>query len=250
MIQSAPKYYETSLIYEQMQQAQADEYEAQEVKAADLQLQLNASTATWGLNYWEEALGLPVKELDGYPLRRGRVIAKLIGPGNFSAKHLKALATGYGEDIRVSVNASTFTITVTFLRGIPTFLDEYVELADNIVHAHLGIDYKFEWHIEGSVGIKTDYTRYLYYFPICNTIFCGTWPGPIDQAYTATYHIGGDANDIKVDQSYKLCGTIPYSINDGYSVPGITLDMDTTDNDVDHVYNYCNTINASEEGKL
>jgi hypothetical protein len=208
MIDSAPKYYETSVIYEQIQQAQADEYDAQEAKDMDLQAQLNASTATWGLKYWEEALGIPVNEAATYEARRGRVIAKLIGPGNFSAKNLKAVAAGYGEDIRVNINPSTFTVTVTFQRGIPVFLEEYKDLVENIVHAHLGVEYKFEWHIEGSVALSVGYKTYLYNLPICNTFNCGTWPLPIDQAYAATLKVGAKPTDVKVDKIYNFCNTI------------------------------------------
>src|SRR5680860_220303 len=99
MMQSSPDYYEESTVFEGIQDAVARDYDLQEVSAADLQNQLYATTATWGLKYWESGLGIPVKEADSYEERRGRVIAKLIGEGNFSAKLLISLAQGYGQTI-------------------------------------------------------------------------------------------------------------------------------------------------------
>lgn len=249
MLQSAPSYYEDSVIYENMQQAQADEYDAQEEKDLDLQSQLTVLTATWGLRYWEEAVGLPVKDADSYVARRGRVIARLIGPGNFSAKHLFALAAGYGEVIRVDINPATFTITVTFQHGIPLFYDEYVSLVEAIVHAHLGVEYKFEWQITITIGLKTNYVRYVYSLPFCGTFNCGQWPAPIDQAYTATYIVGITPSDVKVEQVMEFCGTLPTPEIQAYSAT-YDIGVDPSDVKVDHEYQFANTINTSEEGKL
>lgn len=60
MIDSAPYYYQFSRVYEAIQAAQADEYDSIDAKIADLQQQLYIPTATWGLKYWEEILGIPV----------------------------------------------------------------------------------------------------------------------------------------------------------------------------------------------
>lgn len=216
MVDSAPWYYQQSRIYENIQAAQADEYDSLEEKIYDLLLQLSATTATWGLRYWEEGLGITVRLLDSFEIRRGRVIAKMIGEGNFSALQLKAIAQGYGEEIRVAIDVATSLITITFQRGIPSFLEEYQEAVENIIHAHLGTEYKFEYIMNGDVGISTDYVRYVYDYPITGVTVCGTWPSAITLGRAYSYEVNAERTFNTLEKTFKVSGTI--NASEGVSV--------------------------------
>lgn len=54
--------------------------------------QLDPFTATWGLDYWEEALGLPPSGHLALELRRQQIVAKIQGRGTTTAETLKNVA--------------------------------------------------------------------------------------------------------------------------------------------------------------
>lgn len=148
MIDSAPGYYQYSQIYAAIQAAQANEYDSQEAKNADLQKQLYTTKATWGLKYWEEALGIPINESDSYDIRRSRVLSKWRGKGNFSAAMIKNMAEAYSNgEVEVTIDAANYLVTVKFIgaRGIPENLEDLKAAVSNIIHAHLGLEWKFSY---------------------------------------------------------------------------------------------------------
>ena len=231
MVDSSPSEFENSQLYTDLLNAQAEEYDAQLEKDADLEAQLTVATATWGLKYWEAAFGITTNENDSYQVRRGKVTAKRIGAGNFSAKHLYALAAGYGDPIRVSIDVSTYTITVTFMNGIPSYLEEYKDAVENIIHAHLGTEYKFEYYITTGVNIATNYTKYLYNLPIVGML-CGVYPDP---AATGKSYPGTLNAAVTIEQAVKE-----------YEA---TLNAATAETTTAHNYPYTGTFNSSEGAK-
>lgn len=164
---SMPDYYGPSKVMRGIQATKAAEYDRIAARQADLKLQLHPSTATWGLKYYEEALGIITNEADSYDVRRSRVIAKRRSPGNFSAQLLKNVAEAFSNgEVDVDINFTTGQITVTFVgaRGIPPNLDDLKEQIENIVHAHLGVDYAFTyltWDETDAKGLTWDETDAL-----------------------------------------------------------------------------------------
>lgn len=143
MLDSAPAYYIQSQVYKGIQQAQADDYESVDAKNKDLQDQLYIPTATWGLRYWEEALGLTVKLMDSYDVRRSRVLGLWRGIGNFSAEMLEAVAkafTPYGVHVRILVPSNL--VIVVFDEDLPENMADFKKRALDIIHAHLGLHYR------------------------------------------------------------------------------------------------------------
>ena len=69
MVGASADYYQESEIFKAIQNAQALEYDRIESNNRDLALQLSPLTATWGLIYWEECVGLPMKNNTVYDLR-------------------------------------------------------------------------------------------------------------------------------------------------------------------------------------
>jgi hypothetical protein len=150
MLAQAPDYYETSAIYRKIQTAQGNEYDSVEAKNADLKAQLRIKTATWGLRYYEEAYGIPVIESDSYGIRRSRVLSKCRGAGQFSAAMIERMAEAYsGGEVEVTMDIPTGTVNVKFIgtRGVPTNIEDLKTAIDNVIHAHLGIEYSFTYYL-------------------------------------------------------------------------------------------------------
>ncbi|NIK67944.1 putative phage tail protein [Paenibacillus sp. BK720] len=144
---SVPDYYGTSTVYTGIQTTKAAEWDRLRAQADDLALQLHPSTATWGLRYYEEALDIPLNATDSYEIRRSRVIAKRRSPGNFSAKLIKSVVQAFAGEVDVAIDFTTGDVIVTFIGtyGIPTNLDDLKKAVDGVVHAHLGVIYKFRY---------------------------------------------------------------------------------------------------------
>lgn len=148
MIDSVPGYYQYATVYAAIQQAIADELDAVSADNDDLKDQFFIVRATWGLKYWEEALGIPVVETDSYEIRRSRVLAKWRGVGNFSADLVKSVCEAFTNgEVSVAFNLATSIVTVTFIgvRGVPPNLSDLQAQIDNLVHAHLGLEWAFTY---------------------------------------------------------------------------------------------------------
>lgn len=82
-----------------------------------------------------------------YATRRPKVLARLQNYENFGAPMIHRIAEAYGEKIRVYIDPAECLVTIVFQRGVPTFLEEFKKAVDNIIHAHMGTEYKFEYII-------------------------------------------------------------------------------------------------------
>lgn len=149
MIDSGPDYYQYSEAYREIQAAIAAELDLIAGDNEDLAKQRRIITATWGLKYWEEKTGIPTVLSDSYDIRRSRVLSKWRGVGQFRASLIESVAEAYsGGDVDVTVDIPNFVVTVTFVGklGIPPNLDDLKAQIDNIVHAHLGVEYEFTYN--------------------------------------------------------------------------------------------------------
>lgn len=148
MLDSTPDMYHEANTFRQIQNAVAVELDLRATDQNDLRNQLHIRRATWGLRYWEERLGLPTNENDSYSLRRSRVLSRRRALGNFSAKLVRSIAESFqGGEVAVSVDVAAYLVTVTFIgnRGVPEGLEDLKVQLENIVHAHLGLEYKFTY---------------------------------------------------------------------------------------------------------
>lgn len=148
MMDSVPDYYQYSEVFRQIQQAQGDEYDSMEDRNDDLQRQLYVVTATWGLRYWEQSLGITIVETDDYEIRRSRVLSATRGAGNFSASLIKSVAESFANgEVAVTVDFPTLTVKIEFVgvNGIPSNIADLQIAIDNIIHAHLGVEYRFKY---------------------------------------------------------------------------------------------------------
>lgn len=158
MLDDAPDYYQESEIYQQIQESKAREMILLEEKQEELRLQLNPQTATWGIVYYERQLKIIPAEDATLEDRRSNVISRLRGIGNFSAEQVRAVAESYTNgQVEVSVDIANYLIIVKFVShiGQPPRLDDLKNAIDNIIHAHMGVEYRFRFITITEVEGKT-----------------------------------------------------------------------------------------------
>lgn len=116
----------------------------------DLQAQCFISTATWGLKFWEEFLGIPVIEEKPVEFRRSVILGKIKGIGTVSVKLIKLVATSFSNaEIEVYENVAPNTFKIKFIstRGIPPNLQDVKDNIEEIKPAHLKVIYEFSYLI-------------------------------------------------------------------------------------------------------
>lgn len=142
MVERTPAYYQYSAIFYAIQKAIADDLDNLNTKQDTIGPQLYILTATWGLRYWEEILGLPTILTDSYDVRRSRVLAAWRGIGNFGVDLIKAIISAYThEPVRVWLAVAAFEVVIEIPSEFPDFSTANTQIS-NIIHAHLGIKYR------------------------------------------------------------------------------------------------------------
>lgn len=209
MVESSASYYQESQLFFYIINAKARGYDLVNEKQDDLALQLSPLTATWGLIYWEQSVGLPMLPNGDYATRRPKVLARLQNYENFGAPMIHRIAEAYGEKIRVYIDPAECLVTIVFQRGVPTFLEEFKKAVDNIIHAHMGTEYKFEYIITGGLEMLTQYHVYGYNVPEAGaSAICGTLPFTATEGrlYSAGLGVSGKVDTVLRD--YDQTGTI------------------------------------------
>lgn len=151
-----PPYYRTSAVAEAIIGAHDIELNTIDVNNKDLRDQLYVSSATWGLEYWENDLNIETILTDTYEVRRGRITAKQLGQGQFNHITIQSICDSYGVGL-VDTVVVGYTATITFLetRGEVPGADSILEEIYNLIDAHMEVVLAFtyltwdEWEAAG-----------------------------------------------------------------------------------------------------
>lgn len=148
MLADLPDYYATSRVMSTNMNAQGCELD-ELWKSLDGALnQYFVSTATWGLERWENELGIGIDETKPVSQRRSVILSKLRGIGTVTIQMIRSVAEAYdGGKVEVSLQPETYTFTVRFVdtRGIPPNLDDLKAVIEEIKPAHLAVEYAFTY---------------------------------------------------------------------------------------------------------
>lgn len=190
----------------------------------DVKDQLFVQTATWGLDYWEDAVGLPVKNryLD-IETRRKAILAKMQTRYPVTVQRVKRIIeTATGQKVEIIQNVAPYTFEIRFIDAEDLDL-RFIDILNEIKPAHLSYRIKSldinKLMIKGSISsgttripltgrlitseelfIEEDYIRYRIIrhraaaksidkerevkYPLTNTFRTGTWPYSVKGAYT------------------------------------------------------------------
>ena len=165
LIDMLPSFYHNSNFVKAYMSSQSVEHNFIKESIEDLVNNLYVDTATWGLDYFEEELGLKTDKSKTYEERRERIKAKKRGNGTTTIKMLKdtALAFECGEiDITEMYADYMFKIKFISQKGRPKNLEDFKSAIDEIKPAHLA--YILEFMYNSHQELKTKTHEYLSQF--------------------------------------------------------------------------------------
>jgi hypothetical protein len=158
LIDMLPSFYHNSDFVKSYMSSQSVEYNFIKESIDDLVNNLYVDTATWGLDYFEEELGLKTDKSKTYEERRERIKAKKIGNGTTTIKMIKdtALAFDCGEvEITEMYNDYAFKLKFVSEKGRPKNLDDFKNAIDEIKPAHLAYILEFIFNTHQQLKPKT-----------------------------------------------------------------------------------------------
>ena len=120
----------------------------------DFICQLAPSTATWGLEFWERALGLAVAVEKPLAYRRERIISKLRGAGTTTVAVLKSVAESFANgQVAVTEIPAEYRVEIEFVSqiGIPSNMDDLIVAMAEIIPAHLAYTFIYRYRTWGTL---------------------------------------------------------------------------------------------------
>ena len=158
LIDKLPSFYHNSDFVKAYMSSQSVEHNFLKESIEDLVNNLYVNTATWGLDYFEEELGLKTDKSKTYEERREGIEAEKRGNGTTTIKMLKdtALAFECGEiDITEMYADYMFKIKFISQKGRPKNLEDFKSAIDEIKPAHLAYILEFMYNSHQELKIKT-----------------------------------------------------------------------------------------------
>lgn len=159
MLTYLPRYYETSRIMRAILQAEGEEFDKLRQALDETLDQFFVNTATWGLDRWEEELGLPVTPDQPTDERRDKIISRLRGCGTATISVVKQVAESYDNGaIDVIEDFPAYTVTIRFVdtAGVPPNLEDLKVAVRAVVPAHLELQYQFNYFIWDEWDAKSE----------------------------------------------------------------------------------------------
>ncbi|AEE95795.1 putative phage tail protein [Mahella australiensis] len=145
-----PHYYETSRVMKSILQAEGMEFDKIRKALDEILNQFFARTATWGLDRWEEEVGLPIMPNQPEDERRDKIISRLRGYGTATVSVVKQVAESYDKgSINIIEGFPDYTVIVQFVdtAGVPPNLGDLMAAIRSVVPAHLEILYEFNYFL-------------------------------------------------------------------------------------------------------
>ena len=125
----------------------------------DLSKNLYVKTATWGLDLFEEELGLITDKSISYEERRERILAKKRGNGTTTKAMIKNVAEAFsGGEVEVVENFNDYSFIVKFVgvKGIPKNLTLFKNMIEDIKPAHLNYELAFTYTVWDMIISKSN----------------------------------------------------------------------------------------------
>ena len=155
-----PSFYHNSNIVKSFIDSNSIEANILKDYVEDLNNNLYVKTATWGLNLFEEELGLTTDESISYEERRERILAKKRGNGTTTKAMIKNTAEAFSDgEVEVIENFNDYSFVVKFVgtKGIPKNLTLFRNMIEEIKPAHLNYELAFTYTV-WSMVMATDNT--------------------------------------------------------------------------------------------
>ncbi|WP_051824110.1 putative phage tail protein [Clostridium sulfidigenes] len=144
-----PKYYKTSKVLDDLNNANAIELTFFKSKLNDVLNQFFIDSADFSLERWEKELGIDVNNNYNVEYRRSRILSKLRGQGTITVKLIKEVAESYNNGIvDVIEDNPSYSFIIKFIsnKGVPPNIDDLKAAIDEIKPAHLAVIYEFTYN--------------------------------------------------------------------------------------------------------
>jgi len=138
IMQYLPEYYQTSRVMGAIAEAQGTELEMLYTTLDEILAQFYIHTATWGLDYWDEFLGLKTA---AYPIeeRRRLLKSKLAMQPSVTREKLKRLLEEAADSVDIIEHYGEYTFDVVLLvkTKLRTTFEKILQQIEDIKTAHL-----------------------------------------------------------------------------------------------------------------
>ena len=119
--------------------------------------QLFVESATYGLDYWENMLGISSNDFD-YQTRRENIKAKMRSRGTTTMEAIKNICEAYSNGIvDIIVDHSNYSFTIDFVGsiGVPQAFAELYKTIEEIKPCHLEHKFKFNYNTHNDLSKYT-----------------------------------------------------------------------------------------------
>ena len=160
LLEYLPSFYHNSDVIKTFMESNSIEVDTLKAYIEDLSKNLYVKSATWGLDLFEEELGLATDKSISYEERRERILAKKRGNGTTTKAMIKNTAEAFsGGEVEVIENFSDYSFIVKFvgIKGIPKNLTLFKNMIEEIKPAHLNYELAFTYTV-WSMVMATDNT--------------------------------------------------------------------------------------------
>lgn len=203
----SPVYYQ-SKVMQAIFQANGKAIDDLDAWCEEIKLQLFPQTATWGLKYWEDALGLPTNENINLDIRRQRVLSKITTKTPMTPAKMKAIVeqvTALPVDIEENVADYTFRVELHPDGQTPILLGDVIKAVNAAKPSHLSFELAVVY--ESTIAIKAEVPApVLFDLAFCGEVICGAYPEPNDATQYST-GIGISGSYSTAAQPFRICGT-------------------------------------------
>ncbi len=154
LIDLLPSYYQNSKEAADLQNSLTAQIEAIQNTKEDLFQQLHVNTATWGLKYWETALGLDTDISKSYGFRRSRVESKLRSQGITTKAMIQNMAESFSNgSVSIVEHAPEYRFNVKFTGtlGVPPNMEDLTAAIEEIKPAHLAFVYVYTFVLNSHI---------------------------------------------------------------------------------------------------
>ena len=157
LLEYLPSFYHNSDVIKSFMESNSIEVDTLKAYIEDLIKNLYVKTATWGLDLFEEELGLTTDKSISYEERRERILAKKRGNGTTTKKMLKNTAEAFsGGEVEIIENFEDYSFIVKFVGvlGIPKNLTLFKNMIEEIKPAHLNYELAFTYTVWNMIMSK------------------------------------------------------------------------------------------------
>lgn len=162
-----PEFLLQSKIFQTVYNVENEELTGVENAINDILNQCFVDTATWGLKYWEQFLGIPVDSTKSEQFRRERIKAKIRGYGTVTKEFIKNVASAFANgEVEVIEYPNEYKFVVKFVgvKGIPPNMVDLTKTIEEIKPAHLNYEYQYTYNVWNFLTSKVwnDLTPYTW----------------------------------------------------------------------------------------